>query len=119
MHLAATETAPPVVRVSESREEMPPRPEPEALPDGPPHLLSRTAPLLPPGVTADGTQVTLHLHVSKLGEVTDANLVQSSGNDDLDDAALDAVGGWTYAPALHNGRPIRGETDAVVSFPAP
>ena len=119
MHLAATETAPPVVRVSDSRQEMPPRPEPEAIPDSPPRLLTQTAPLLPPGVTGSGAQVTLHLRVSKLGEVTDADLVQSSGDDALDDAALDAVGGWTYAPALHNGRPVHGETDAVVSFPAP
>ncbi len=119
MHLAAAETALPVVRVSDSREEMPPRPEPEAVPDGPPRLLTQTAPLLPPGVTGGGAQVTLHLRVSKLGEVTDASVVQSSGDDDLDDAALDAVGGWTYTPALHNGRAVRGETDAVVSFPAP
>ncbi len=121
--LAIAETPPPVVRVSDSHSEKVRRPEiapvPDSVPDGPPRLLSRTAPLLPPGVNGDGAQVTLHLHVNKLGEVTDADLVQSSGNDDLDAAALDAIGGWTYAPALHNGRPVRGETDAVVSFPAP
>jgi len=109
------------VRQEPARQDTPPQeaPPPALPPDGPPRLLTRTTPLLPPGVTGDGAQVTLHLHISKLGEVTDADLVQSSGNDDLDTAALDAAGGWTYTPALHNGRPVRGETDAVVTFPGP
>ena len=127
IELASAETPLPTVRVSDSPPELRRRPEtapvpkilPELLPDGPPRLLSRTAPLLPPGVAGGGAPVMLHLHINKLGEVTDADVVQSSGNDDLDDAALDAVGGWTYAPALHNGRAVRGETDAVVSLPTP
>lgn len=132
IQLASSETPPPTVRVSDTRQEAPRRAEtapastavptkaavPDSLPDGPPRLMSHTAPLLPPGVTG-GAPVTLHLHVNKFGEVTDADTVQSSGNDDLDAAALDAVGGWTYTPALHNGHAVRGETDAVVSFPAP
>ncbi len=121
--LAAAETPLPTVRVSEARQETLRRTEaaapPDTLPDGPPRLLSHTAPLLPSGVTGDGAQVTLHLRVNRFGEVTDADVVQSSGNDDLDAAALDTVGDWTYAPALHNGRAVRGETDTVVSFPAP
>ena len=130
IQLASAETPPPTVRVSDTRQEAVRRPDPapskaalpntlpDTLPDGPPHLLTRTLPLLPPGVIGDGAQVTLHLRINRFGEVTDADVVQASGNDDLDAAALDAVGGWTYAPARHNGRPVRGETDAVVSFPA-
>ena len=126
VHLASSDILPPVVRVSDSRQEMthqeivrPETARQEIMPDGPPRLLSSPAPAVPFGMTPSGEQVKLHLHINKLGQVTDADVLESSGSEELDNAALDAVGGWTYAPAVRGGRPLRGETDAAVTFPAP
>ena len=109
--LASADIPPAVVRVSDLRQEV--------APDSPPRLLFSPSPAVPSGLTPAGEQVKLHLHISKFGEVSDADVLESSSSEDLDNAALDAVGEWTYAPAVRNGRPVRGETDAVVTFPAP
>ena len=43
-------------------------------------------------------------------------LARSSGSGLLDDAALEAVAGWRYLPAVQNGSPIEFEFDQPVVF---
>jgi protein TonB len=64
----------------------------------------------------EGT-VTLSLTVSAAGDVTSATVVGSSGNDDLDQAAIQWVKEhWRYKPAIRNGKPAAGTVEAAVRF---
>ncbi len=138
--------AAPVVRIADSRQEMTRtarvRPEPatdavmprvetqarQTLPSPPPHarvladasprLLHRTAAVLPPTADAQSQSISIgvRLRVDENGNVTDADIVRSSGDPDLDSAALDAVGQWEYAPAIRDGRSVAGTTIEDVRF---
>jgi protein TonB len=64
----------------------------------------------------EGT-VTLSISVSASGTVTDATVVKSSGNDELDQAAIQWVKShWRYKPAIRNGQPAGGTVQANVRF---
>jgi TonB family protein len=58
--------------------------------------------VLPP--TARATLVSLRISVT--GDVSDVSLTRSSGNGDLDKAALACVSGWHQAPITVDGKPI-------------
>jgi TonB family protein len=61
--------------------------------------------------------VTLRLTVSAEGKVTAADIVTSSGRDDMDQAAQQWIKAhWTYRPALNNGVPTAGQTLATIIF---
>lgn len=62
-------------------------------------------------------KVQLHLAISAQGAVTSADVVQSSGFADLDQAAIKwVIANWKYKPATRAGSPVAGSTDAIVVF---
>jgi protein TonB len=50
------------------------------------------------------------------GLVSEAVIVQSSGFDSLDDAAIVAVRSWRFVPAVVDGRPVQCEATVPVEF---
>jgi protein TonB len=80
---------------------------------------THTAPPYPPVARRIGVEgkVTLRLTVTAEGRVAQADIVTSSGRDDLDQTAQAwIVAHWTYKPALANGTPAVGHTLATVVF---
>src|SRR5208337_2755458 len=47
----------------------------------------------------------LSVSIDENGRVTDASILNSSGDDKFDDGALKAVKKWKFKPALCNGKP--------------
>lgn len=100
----------------------PPAPPPApAIPDSGPAGIASTHttppyPVLARRLGKEGT-VTLSLSVSASGDVTGATVVSSSGNGDLDRAAIEWVKAhWRYKPAIRNGQPAAGTVQAAVRF---
>ncbi|HEX4027449.1 MAG TPA: energy transducer TonB [Rhizomicrobium sp.] len=82
-------------------------------------LSTHTVPPYPPvarRIGAEG-QVTLRLTVSAEGRVTQAEIVTTSGRDELDQTAQQwIVAHWAYRPALENGVPAVSHVLATVAF---
>jgi len=63
-----------------------------------------------------GTAV-LQIVISAEGNVASANVIQSSGFPELDQAAVTwVVAHWKYKPALQNGQPVPSQAQAAVKF---
>lgn len=61
--------------------------------------------------------VRLKLTVDEQGNVTTADLLTSSGYDELDNAAIAWVKAhWRYTPALQSGDPVRSNANVTVTF---
>ena len=91
----------------------PPRGESRA-----PSVAKQMKPIYPQDARDDGiegTAVILAL-ISPGGKVTDTRLETSSGDRRLDQAALDAVGKWTYNPCLKDGAPVKSSVRIRVEF---
>ena len=120
----ATFTAAPPMRPVAARMFGSRAPRPAALPavrtpaDAPPSPLSRPMPHPTDGMDRTDAVVRVRLGVDERGEVTEAYVLRSSGSRALDDAALDAVGHWEYAPAVRAGRPVPGTALETVEFAA-
>ena len=97
-------------------------------PQGPPAMPDRAAiavpqthtvppyPALPRRLGIEG-KVTLRLTVAPNGSVGKAEVVTSSGRQDLDQAAQQwIVGHWTYQPAVKGGAPAASQVMAAVQF---
>ena len=81
--------------------------------------VTHTVPPYPPIARRIGAEgkVTLRLTVTPEGRVSEAEVVTSSGRDDLDQMAQAwIIAHWTYKPALANGGPVAGKTLASVTF---
>lgn len=63
----------------------------------------------------EGTTI-LKVQVSPLGKPGSIQIQTSSGRNVLDAAAIDAVKGWTFAPATQGGRPIAGWVTVPIVF---
>jgi len=73
-------------------------------------------PMLDRRLSHEGT-VRLALSIDALGNVTAANVEQSSGYDGLDAAAITWVKAhWRYKPALHDRTPVATTTKASIVF---
>lgn len=59
---------------------------------------------------------TLAFHITEEGNVSDIEIRQSSGNDELDVAAKHCAETWKYRPAMRNGKPIEVAWQAKVSW---
>jgi TonB family protein len=61
---------------------------------------------------------TVHMgvHLDKAGKVCSATVIESSGYDDLDEAAVNAVRGWRWSPALRAGKPVESITTTALGF---
>jgi periplasmic protein TonB len=82
-------------------------------------LSTHTVPPYPPIARRLGAEgrVTLRLTVSAEGRVTQADIVNSSGQDELDQTAQQwIVAHWSYKPALNDGVPVVSQVLATVSF---
>ena len=80
--------------------------------DNPPRLI-KSAPL---GLDDHATGTArVEVDVDPDGKVVDVNLLQSSGDATVDQAALAAARSSTYAPATSNGMPVHGS--CVIDFP--
>ena len=108
---------------------LPPQPVPQPGPIAPPHpgptlplqALSETHtiptyPMLDIRMGHEGT-AHLRLTVDAQGNVVSAEILQSSGYEGLDAAAIAWVKShWRYRPAVKDGQPVGATTNAVVVF---
>lgn len=108
-------TLPPPQPPTDSR--VPAQPEPtlpvRALAD------THTIPPYPPLALrlAHAGTVRLRITVDEQGNVVSANVLQSSGHDELDAAAVAWVKShWRYQPAMQDGHAASGMTNAIVTF---
>jgi protein TonB len=84
--------------------------------DRPPRPIRMTRPVYPQEAfvkKVEGT-VLLELLIDANGQVVRARVLQSVPL--LDDAALEAVGQWLFAPAVKHGRPVATVAQAPISF---
>jgi protein TonB len=63
--------------------------------------------------------VAVHAYVRDDGSVKKVSLEQSSGYDDLDNAAANAVLHWKFLPAMEGGKPVSGDTVVQIVFQSP
>lgn len=79
---------------------------------------SPRAPDYPRRALESGTEGTtiVRANVSTSGNVTAAEVHQSSGNASLDAAAVKAVRGWAFVPAARNGKNIESIVQVPVNF---
>ena len=74
----------------------------------PPHV-DQSCPTPPPivgdsaAVNHEHGEVALGIYVTSRGRARKIRVTHSSGFDDLDNAAVAAVAGWHYTPAVRNG----------------
>ncbi|MGE0095959.1 MAG: TonB family protein [Alphaproteobacteria bacterium] len=61
-------------------------------------------------------RVVVRLAVAADGHATDAEVLQSSGYDVLDQSAVDTLKDWKLEPALAGGRPVPGSVNVPVRF---
>ena len=117
-------TPPTVISLPPSQPVPPPR---EVTPPSPPVVFTparaiaatHTIPEYPPLSRRLREQGTLRLKITldEKGVVTAASVVNSSGFQRLDDAAVGWIRThWRYAPAMQGSRPVPSTTDAIVEF---
>ncbi len=89
-----------------------------AVMDGMPNYLRNPAPAYPAAARRKGRQglVMLAVHVSRDGRAADVRVEQSSGFEDLDEAAQKAVRGWRFKPAEAGGVRIETAVRVPVRF---
>lgn len=82
--------------------------------DNPPRVLQAASLSIS---TPPAKPVRIEVDVGPDGNIINVRLVQSSGDPDLDQQALDAVRKTVFAPATANGIPVHGSI--VLEFPPP
>ena len=84
----------------------------------PSRLISRTEPAYPPELQQLGIQgaVMIRAIISKAGEPTNLQVINTGIDPRLGRAALDSVSQWRYQPTLLNGQPVEVETTITVEF---
>jgi protein TonB len=80
--------------------------------------LSRAAPRFPPRAQRDGVTgfVVVQIRVGAAGEVTDVRVVDSQPAGVFDDAAIESVRRWTFAPASADGAPLASWVRQTLRF---
>jgi protein TonB len=83
-----------------------------------PKLREYTPPQLPEtaALSREKTEVMLSLRIDEDGNVQRASVLRSSGEDQLDSAALAAARTWKYYPASKAGKPLPIVIEQKVSF---
>ncbi len=84
--------------------------------DSPPQPISKSQPVYPSSLLSKGIggKVVVAVVVDAAGKVTSAKVRNSSGNRELDGAALKAVRKWKFQPAVRGGKKVRAT--ALVPF---
>ena len=83
-----------------------------------PVALNRIVPVYPRSARRKGHEgcVTVELSVSESGEVSSAEIVSSSGHEELDASALGAVRTARFAPATEDGESVCGRVRLMFDF---
>lgn len=83
-----------------------------------PQAVSVTPPTYPESARADKIAgvVILQTVIDERGFVTSSSVAKSSGNADLDQAALDAASTWTFKPATLEGKPVAVNYTLTINF---
>lgn len=97
---------------------------PPAAPSVPPtQPLARDTPppTYPEALACDGVggQVVLQVEIGVDGRPASMRVLGSSGETELDEAAIAAVRGWEFAPATANGKPVSSRIQVPVTFTPP
>jgi TonB family protein len=87
-----------------------------AASDAEAQVLARTEPEYPADAMPAQGEVRLRVSVDAQGGVSEVRIVGGSGSDELDHAAVEAVRGWHYKPALRGGQPIAGTVTVAVDY---
>lgn len=84
----------------------------------PPKVKNQVAPVYPEQEKAHKIQgmVVLSTIITEEGKVDKIEVAQSSGNANLDRAAVDAVKQWTFQPATDNGEPVTVFYTLTINF---
>lgn len=108
----------PVSTPTDSRETIARERAAPVLPDREARPLTRAAPEYPAAAQRAGEQgtVVLQVDVGADGKPGDVSIAQRSGSRDLDRAALEAVRGWSFEPAIRDGEAVRSSVQVPVEF---
>jgi protein TonB len=81
-------------------------------------LLERPAVSYPPEAyrAREEGRVLVDVAVDAAGNVTNATIVERSGSQILDRAALEQVRQWKFSPALDNGKPVASSIEVPVAY---
>ena len=76
--------------------------------DTPPKVVERLPIHYPAAARSVGLEgaVRVMVRISDTGEASEAQVVEGSGFEILDNAALETVKTWTFSPAMKNGQPV-------------
>jgi protein TonB len=118
-NLSAPKSSGPVAAIPTPPPAPPPRVEETVTePSGYAGYLNNPAPVYPKAAQRLGMQgrVVLRVRVLASGQVGEVEIKQSSGKALLDEAALAAVKGWTFAPAKRGNTAIDAWTQVPIDF---
>lgn len=84
----------------------------------PPKALHTAPPVYPASAKASGAEgiVIVTTVIDEQGRVQNPTVDKSSGNQDLDQAALDAVSAWTFTPATLDGKTVEVYYTLTIRF---
>ena len=113
INLQTETTAPTITQVTTAITPPPPPAPPKQQPPaitapasiGRPHNCQRQYPPLAMRLNHEGV-TTIGFTIEPNGSVTNVHVIDSSGHDELDQAAIPCASSWTYKPALQNGQPV-------------
>ncbi len=94
-------------------------PQPAAVPaDRAPSVLAQMTPAYPPAALRAREQgtVLVRAEVDASGNPTSATVARRSSSRELDRAALDAVRGWKFEPAIRDGKAVAATVEVPVEF---
>lgn len=94
---------------------------PPTVPSTQPLARNTPPPAYPEALACDGVggQVVLQVEIGVDGRPASMRVLGSSGETELDEAAIAAVRGWEFAPATTNGQPAPSKIQVPVTFTPP
>ena len=101
------------ITTQSERKTPPPISSPASI--GRPHVCLQNYPAISVRLGEQGT-TTLGFTITAEGRVTDVRVVNSSGSDRLDRAAVDCASRWRYKAAVESGRPVAVPWKAEVKW---
>jgi TonB family protein len=87
----------------------------QPAPTGLPHVCTDNYPAAAIKANAEGV-TTVAFTITSEGNVTNVKVTQSSGNVDLDAAAIQCASGWRYVPATHGSKPVGLDWKASIQW---